>query len=340
MKHKGMILAVVLSLMLCGCGATGGEAINRADTYGEESVQMNAYSEDAVKGASGSAEVTDAESDSATTNQSEVENTTRKMIRTVGLDVETKEYDALLKNIESQINEYGGYIEDMSAYNGSMERTEKDERSASMTVRIPAESLDIFVSGVGESANITNKTESVQDVTLTYVDMDSHKKMLMEEQERLMELLSNATSIEDIITIEQRLSDVKYQIESMESQLRTFDNQVNYSTVNISIEEVGELTPVETQTTWERISSGFITNLKAVINGIKEFFINFMIALPFLVIWGIVIAAVILLLSFIVKKTEKRAIEVRKKQINSQKKNYDTVIYAKRPERAEEQEKE
>ena len=82
------------------------------------------------------------------------------------------------------------------------------------------------------------------------------------EQERLLQLLEQAESIEDIITIEQRLSDVRYQLESMESQLRSYDNQVDYSTVYLYIDEVEVYTPVEEETTWERISAGFMDSLK------------------------------------------------------------------------------
>lgn len=74
-----------------------------------------------------------------------------------------------------------------------------------------------------------------------------------------MTYLEQAESIEEMMTIESRLSDIRYQLESMESQLRTYDSQIEYSTVSLYISEVVELTPVETkeQTTWERISEDF-----------------------------------------------------------------------------------
>ena len=68
-------------------------------------------------------------------------------------------------------------------------------------------------------------------MTLQYVDLESHKKALTTEQDRLIELMEQAETVEDIITIEGRLSEVRYQLESMESQLRTYDNKIDYSTV-------------------------------------------------------------------------------------------------------------
>ena len=159
---------------------------------------------------------------------------------------------------------------------------------------------------MGEIGNITYESESVEDVTLKYVDLSSHKKMLVAEQERLMELLENAGSMEDIITIESRLSEVRYQIESMESQLRTFDNQVDYSTVHINVEEVERYTPQPEKSTWERIKSGFAENVYRVTNGIKNFAIEFVIAIPIMIIWVIGIAVAILLGRKILKKKRQR----------------------------------
>jgi hypothetical protein len=74
------------------------------------------------------------------------------------------------------------------------------------------------------------------------VDLESHKKALQEEEKRLLSFMEDAESIEDLITIEDRLTNVRYQLESMESQLRTYDNQVNYSSVHMNIEEVETIT--------------------------------------------------------------------------------------------------
>ena len=124
-----------------------------------------------------------------------------------------------------------------------------------------------------------------------------------------MELLENAESMEDIIVIESRLSEVRYQIESMESQLRTFDNQVDYSTVHISVEEVEHYTPQPEKTTWERIKSGFGENVYRVTNGIKNFAIEFVIAIPILLVWVVVIAVGVILVRVVLKRKNKQKIE-------------------------------
>ena len=243
--------------------------------------------------------------------------TERKLIRTVDLNLETENYDTLMEGLEQEIHHLGGYIEYKDAYHGNYNSRANGYRNrhANITARVPAEKLDEFTGRVAKIGNITYESEYVEDVTLQYVDLSSHKKMLQTEQERLMELLENADTMEDIITIESRLSEVRYQIESMESQLRTFDNQVDYSTVHIYVEEVEHYTPQPEKSTWERIKSGFGENVYQVTDGVKNFAIEFVIAIPILVVWAVVITVGVILVRVILKKKQNREIEkLAKKQ--------------------------
>ena len=55
---------------------------------------------------------------------------------------------------------------------------------------------------------------------------------------------------------------MRYELENRASQLRLYDNQVDYATIYLSIDEVQEYTPVEEPTVWERISGGFVSSIK------------------------------------------------------------------------------
>ena len=251
----------------------------------------------------------------------------RKLIKTVELSVETKDYDNLMVSLEKQIEELGGYIESLGAYNGSYYNS-RVNRSANITARIPADKLDGFVKQIGEEANVVDRNESVEDVTLQYVDLDSHARMLEEEQERLLELLEVAETIEDIITIEERLSEVKYQLESMKSQLRTFDNKVTYSTVHIYIDEVKELTPVVEQTAGERIAEGFAESLRDIGEGFKEFFIGFVINIPYIILWAVILSVIAFAGFKIVKAIDKRSV---RKMEEARKNGVVQSLYVQRP---------
>ena len=98
---------------------------------------------------------------------------------------------------------------------------------------------------VEDQANVTERSETATDVTLQYSDLESRKKTLTTEQERIWALLEKADTLEAVIALEERLSEIRYQLESMESQLKLYDNQVDYSTVSIHISEAVSYTHLD-----------------------------------------------------------------------------------------------
>lgn len=235
--------------------------------------------------------------------------TSRKLIKTVNINAETEDFDTLVPNLQRQVETLGGYIESISVYDvGSYYLGEQEvkQRCANLTARVPKEKLDGFLSQVGEQTNVTSRSENVEDVTLQYVDLESHKKALLTEQERLLALMEKAESVEDIIAIEGRLSEVRYQLESMESQLRTYDNQIDYSTVYLSIEEVRKYSPPQTATVWQRIENGFMKSLEDIGFGIRDFAIGIVIDIPYIVLWLIIIAVAVLVFRILRKVWKKR----------------------------------
>lgn len=313
MKKKRGLKAIVLSMTiilaatLAGCGNSGKSSNNYtsydsntlAPDMSNDMVSLESYSME------NSIQEEAKESGEVQNSQSNVTVSDRKLIRTVNMSVETKEFDSVMESLDNQIKASGGYVENMETYNGSVYSGYRNSRSANMKIRIPKDKVDDFLNTVSGITNVISKSESVEDVTLVYVDLESHKKALETEQTRLLELLQKAESIEDIITIEQRLSHVRYQIESMESQLRTYDNKVDYSTVYLDISEVQELTPIVEETVWERISLGFLESVTSIVDGVKELAIWFIINIPYLIIWAAVITVIILVARRSMKKKDK-----------------------------------
>ena len=313
-KKMTKVLTGVLALsMLSGCGSASKMAMESA----YDTAASNYSAAGGVYYDSGDYEYAEEVSEENGSSQAETvekgETTGRKLIRNVDMDVETESFDALLASAQSQAEELGGYIESSSISNSSYASSTSAARSARLTARIPSEKLDGYLAGISKQSNVTRKSESTEDVTLQYVDLQSHKKALLAEQESLLSMMEQAESIEDIIAINEQLTDVRYQIESMESQLRSYDNRVDYSTVYLYIDEVEVYTPVEEETTWERISAGFMDSLKSIGEGIKEAAIWFVIHIPYLVIWAIVIVIIVLILKKIKKRTKRIRAEEKKK---------------------------
>ena len=306
-NRKMMMVFLVLCLLvsLTGCGASSFDKSAMDTGYVTESITAGSSNGSGFHSGTKYEYAEEEFADEAAATESgkaDISASDRKLIKTVNMHVETQQYDDLLAVIDEQVKALGGYIESMNTYNGSVYYNHKPIRNADMTIRIPKDKLDAFLNTVSDIGNVVRRTDDVEDVTLAYVDLESHRDALRTEQTRLLELLEKAETVEDIITIEERLSNVRYQLESMESQLRTYDNQVDYSTVYLSLEEVEILTPVEEETVWQRISGGFVESLDNVGEGFVEFGIWFVVNLPYLVVWGVLIAVFVVILVRIVRR--------------------------------------
>lgn len=323
------MLAIGVVMSLCvGCGASSGNKSVSEYAPMEEAVAEEEMLYDTMAPMDAPME----NGSTAVTGETKPVVNNRKLIKNVSMDVETEQFDTFVPSIEKQVADLGGYIESLNTRNGSYYDYEGSTRSAEIVARIPKNNLDAFVSLIEGNSNITNRTENVEDVTLQYVDLESHKKMLLAEQESLLSLLENAESIEDIITIEGRLSEVRYQIESMESQLRTFDNLVDYSTVRLYINEVKRYTPVEEIGTWEKIATGFWNNVVDIGEGFKNFGIGFVIRIPYFVVWAVILFIVWL----IVKGLRKMFRKNKEKKQKGQKAVVPTVVEQNQTEQTKE----
>ena len=305
MKKKVLacVLSGILAVSIFGCGS---KSMMATESAVADSAAYDDMAYDSGYDTTESASAEEAGSGAVTSENGieEVQETDRKLIRNVNLSLQTKEFDTVLENMSQKVKDLGGYIQDSSVWGSSSDSS--SSRSASYTLRIPSDKLDEFIDVVETLGNVTYKNESVDDVTLRYVDVDSHKKALETEQERLLALLEKAENVEDIITIENRLSDVRYELENYESQIRLLDNQIDYSTVYVDISEVSRVTDTGKQGFFEEVASRFSDSVYVVLMGLRGFAIGILGSLPILVVWGVILAVVVILLrKFVFKKSKK-----------------------------------
>lgn len=231
----------------------------------------------------------------------------RKLIRNVSMNLETREFDALTKSISDAVTFFGGYIEQADVSGNSLYWSdERSSRCSNLTARIPENKLDAFLTEVSGQGNVTYKNESVQDVTLQYTDITSRKKTLQMEQDRLWELLEKAESIDAVIALEARLSEVRYQLESIESQLRTLDNQIVYSTVYLSIQEVQVLTSTDPDTIPVRIQKGLSRSFNTLKISSVDFLVWFISSLPILAVFAVLVFIAVIILKKPLKRRKTR----------------------------------
>lgn len=288
MKMKNIVALLLVALLLTGCAAKG-IAEDSAD-YGTKDMIVE------TGAAMDSEAVMMPESPNATMEEG------RKWIVTMDLSVETQDLDAALTQLSDQIGQFDGYVQDQNVYNGS-NYSGRRYRSANLTVRIPVAKTEEFTAQVGDICHVVSQNKQQEDVTLTYVATESRLNALKTEETRLLELLAQAENMSDLLQIEARLTDVRYELESVTTQLRVLENQVDYATISLNIDEVRDYTDTEEdKTVWQRISGGFVDSLKGIATGALELAIWTLASLPYLVLFG----GIGLAIAVIVRKFRKR----------------------------------
>lgn len=290
-----LLSALLVLCLLTGCGAKSAESAAYAE------LKTDSASQDVNTSAVMDAE--EFEMDPGSGGIGLVGNVIgRKIIKNAELSVETRDFDGFTSTLNAIVGELGGYVQ--SSSQGANRRT--NLRYADMTLRIPAEKLETFISRTEGAATVTYRNIYTDDVTMSYVDTESHLKALRTEQDALLALLEKAESVEDLITIQSRLSEVRYEIESYESRLRTFDDQIDYSTVYLNLKEVERESQVTPETAGEEISRRLSENWQDLGEWLRRFGIDFVSNLPYILIVVVPMGIAVLVIVLIAKSYRRR----------------------------------
>lgn len=290
-----LTLLIALALVFASCGAaTNMMAKDELYFTTEDSADINlSFGSNSGKGE------TLIDGSTTTTTSNDLAN--RKLIKDATMEVQTKTFDVFMDELTLAIARYSGFVQN-SSVRGSSYTSANSRRSANITARIPAEELENFKTDVSGIGNVTYYNESLRDVTLSYVDTESHIKALKAEQEALLNLLAKADYIEAIIEVQTRLTEVNYQLETYESHLRTYDDLIAYSTITINVSEVERVTIVEKQNAWQRMGTEFVNNLKDILSGAENFFVWFVASIPYIILIAVAVVVVVIVLRRIIKK--------------------------------------
>ena len=296
-KLTAVLLAVLLlASVLTGC--SGASKDLAMDYESSESPVVN--------GNSGALE--DGIYDSSTADKVPVV-TDRKLIRTISLNAETEDLDTLLSALDSKVAALGGYMEKRDVYTGSRYSSNAASRNANLSVRIPKDKLDEFAAHVENQSNVTSSNESSDDVTLSYVAVQSRMTALQKEEERLLALIDQAANLSELLELEQRLTEVRTELENVTSQLLVYDNLVDYGTVHISIQEVQKLTPTVEPGFWTRLTNSFTDSVCELWSFLKELTIFTVAAAPWLLTLTAPFIVVLLIVLLIVRKNRKTKVK-------------------------------
>ncbi len=191
----------------------------------------------------------------------------KKLIVTATMSTETQDLDATIATLTSQVSAYEGYIQKSSIFNRGANRVYE------ATFRIPAARYQAFLDSIQDAGNTLNYFEETEDITDTYTDIQARLTTLKAQEERVMELYKQAASIEDLMKVEERLSDLRYQIEYFEAQIRNYDLLTAYSTLTISVSETKTYTPTS-PSFFTRLGNAFHNGWQNFLDNIGDFLID------------------------------------------------------------------
>jgi len=301
-----LIAALATALVgACGSGAYGGydnaSSAPQAAPRPEAEMPMDdmdfAYNDSGESYPSGSGEAGTAVTP---ISAPAAEDFAEKIIYTVYADVETMKFDETIDRVDAMLVKYGGFIESssISGINYASDYYGWNEyRYAHFILRIPKDRLEAITADLSSLGNVINRTSNAENITSQFYDIQSRVNSLRVQEERLLEMMAKAEDVSDLIIIEERLGEVRYQIESLMTTLNNWQRQIDYSTLTLSIREVESFTEITelNRSYWQQIGDGFVSTLRGVGNFFMAFFKWLIISAPVLLILA-VIAVVVLIL--------------------------------------------
>lgn len=306
---RKMIIPAVLLLLLTGCGAGNTMADTGAAQYTSGSAAMDSaegiyedYDSAAVNGGD----------ESGYDDMFSYDGEKRyddKLVYTCSLSIETLDYDSSIKSIKEKVKQADGFIAAENEYDDAYgwyyaDYVDAHDRRMDMEVRVPSDKYEGFLASLDGDGKVVSRSSSVDNISRQYYDTEAVIESLKVQEERLLGMMDAAETIEDMVTVEKRLTEVQTQLNQYRTSLSVMQSDVDYSTVHINVSEVYEYTPdVHTDTFFDRLRntvSDAVKDLGDILEGLLFFLI---LLVPRVLVYG----PVILLIFIAVKKIRAKA---------------------------------
>ena len=212
-----------------------------------------------------------------------------KIIYYVSSEIETLKFDETIDRIYELLLFYNAFIESSNISGINIESSRYNwntYRNAYFSLRVPKENLNSITANLDSLGNVISLSSYAQNITSQFYDSQSRLNSLEIQEERLLDMLKKAEDVPDLIALENRISEVRYQIEALTTTLRNWQNQVDYSTLTINVREVEiytEPTPIH-RSYWQQVGDGFNSSLKGVGTFFTDIFKWFVVNLPTLIL--------------------------------------------------------
>lgn len=244
-----------------------------------------------------------------------------KLVYSCSMDMETKSYDSSYLALKGLIEKHGGIIEnerfsDSNSYLDDYRRSGMGiQRRVIMTIRIPSNNYYSFLSETADcDVHVTSKNSSVENITQTYYDTQTSLEGLKIQLARLKSMLESTYDIKDLITLNDRISQLEIEIAQKQTTIRRMDTDVAYSYVNIELSEVAEYTeidePIKTNTFFDRLKNQIDNTWKGFLSFCEWLLFTVIGLIPTIIILGIIFIIIKLLFG----KKIKASVDKRKEE--------------------------
>ncbi len=224
----------------------------------------------------------------------------RKIIYSSYYRVQTTVFDEATAALNSLCEKYDAYYEH-SECRGS---AEDGSRYGSYTVRVPVDHYKAFCTEAGSIGTVVHSTENNQDVTERYFDTEARLESAKIREERLLDILRTAETLDNVLLLESELANVRYEIENLSGTLRKYDSLVSYSTVSIDINEVYRPITVQPKpkTFGERVTYALSSGIEDFVDGFQDLTVELSYNLPGFILFVIIVLVIVLLIKLAIRK--------------------------------------
>ena len=223
----------------------------------------------------------------------------RKIIKTVYETVETEAYGQFITALREKVIELGGYFEASNQYGSELSR-----KRAYYVIRIPEDRLDELTEDIDNNATVLSYSDSIDDVTGAYIDVESKISVLEAEEAALLEMLKGSLSLEEMLLVRNSLTSVQSDLASLRNQKKSYDSKIAYSTVNITVQEVIKETNPD-KSFGEDLKDSFLEGTDNFAEGFRSFFLWLVGNLFSIILTLSLLVGAFFLVRFIIKKKRK-----------------------------------
>lgn len=286
MKRGKVIIPLLIGLMLFGCGSKSSNEID----YAQGATSDSATSSEEYEGMKEQMEGSSEASMEAQENQINSSNY-KKTIDKANLTIEVIDFDKALEIMKDNVEINNGYMQSSNINHPSIgSNNYRTYRRGEFVIRIPKENFQSFLNAADNIGVITNESTSSEDITKQYYDTETRLKVYEAQETRYLDLLKEAETMEDILTIEKQLTEVRYNIEYLTGYKNEMKDLVDYGTISIYIQEVDEPTKViETpKNLGDKIINTFLGSLSSLKYTATTILLIIIAFIPYGIIFGII----------------------------------------------------